>query len=128
MAAITEPQIVQSHIVIGADGQARVAGTGYKVRLLAGEHRHRGYTAEQIQKAHPDMTLAQAHSVLAYYYDHKAEMDADMDQREADAERMRREAGEPPFVARLKATGLLPHKQITTDEELYAEIEGRDNL
>lgn len=117
------PLTVDSHIIIDENGTAYVSGTGYKVRILAGEHRYHGANAEQIRKAHPEMTLAQAHSVLAYYYDHKAEMDADMDRREEMVAKMRAEAGEPPFVARMKAAGLLPLKRVTTDEELYAEIE-----
>lgn len=117
------PITADSHIIIDDNGTAYVAGTGYKVRLLAGEHRYRGADAEQIQKAHPDLTLAQAHSILAYYYDHKAEMDADMDRREEMVRKMRSEAGEPPFVTRMKAAGILPLRRVTTDEELYAEIE-----
>ena len=82
-------QVVMSHIVIGPDGQARIACTGYKVRLMAGWHRFRGETPEQMQMGHPDLTMAQVYSVLAYYYDHKEEMDAEMDQRNAMAEKMR---------------------------------------
>ncbi len=128
MAAVLESnqqeQVVASHIVIGPDGQARVAGTGYKVRIMAGWHRYHGYTPEQIQSdGHPELTLAQVYSVFAYYYDHKAEMDAEMDRDEAEVERMRAEAGEPPFVARMKAAGLLPIKHTLTDEQLMAEEE-----
>ena len=122
MAAISENNLVASHIAIGEDGQARIAGTGYKVRLMAGWHRYRGATAEQMQQGHPDLTMAQVYSVLAYYYDHKEEMDADMDRREAEMERMRQEAGESPFVKRMKAAGLLPHQYTLTDEQVYEEL------
>ena len=117
-----QEQVVPSHIVIGPDGQARVAGTGYKVRLMAGWHRYRGETPEQIQQGHPDLTMGQVYSVLAYYYDHKEEMDAEMDRKEAEAECMRAEAGESPVVKRLKEAGLLPIKHHLTDEQLYAEL------
>ena len=122
----TRNQVVASHIVIGPDGQARIAGTGYKVRLMAGWHRYRGETPEQMQQGHPDLTMAQVYSVLAYYYEHKEEMDADMDRREQEVERMRAEAGEPPFVARMKAAGLLPQKHTLTDEQLLAEEEAEE--
>ena len=111
MGAVLEKQILPSHLAIGEDGIVRVAGTGLKVRLLAGHHRYHGYTAEQLTQAHVDLTLAQAHSVLAHYYDHKAEMDADMDRRNEMAERMRAEAGEPPFLARWRAEGRWPRPE-----------------
>lgn len=114
--------VLDKHIILDDNGVAKVAGTGYKVRLLAGEYR-RGDSPERIQSNHPDLTLGQVYAVLAYYHDRKTEMDADMDRRTAEVERMREEAGEPPFVARMKAAGLLPHKRIPSDEDIYAEIE-----
>jgi uncharacterized protein (DUF433 family) len=114
-------QVVPSYIVIGEDGQARVAGTGYKVRIMAGWHRFRGDGPEEMQQGHPDLSMAQVYSVLAYYYDHKEELDADMDRREQEMERMRAEAGEPPFVARMKAEGLLPHKHPPMEDQLQVE-------
>jgi len=121
MGAVLEKQILPSHLAIGEDGIVRVAGTGLKVRLLAGHHRYHGYTAEQLTQAHVDLTLGQAHSVLAYYYDHKAEMDADMDRRNEMAERMRAEAEETPFVTRMKAAGILPHQETPAWEQAFAK-------
>jgi uncharacterized protein (DUF433 family) len=118
-----QEQSVPSHIVIGPDGQARVAGTGYKVRLMAGWHRFRGETADQMREGHPDLTMAQVYSVLAYYYDHKDEMDAEMDRKSAEAERMRLEAGESPVAKRLREAGLLTTKDTLTDEQLRIEKE-----
>lgn len=36
-------------------------------------------TAEQMAAQFPPLTLAQIHSALAYYYDHKPELDAQID-------------------------------------------------
>lgn len=49
--------------------------------------------------------MSQIHSALAYYWDHKAELDADRGQRFQYAEKLRQEAGESPFVTRIKAEG-----------------------
>ncbi|MFN6536818.1 MAG: hypothetical protein RM021_010655 [Nostoc sp. EkiNYC01] len=46
--------------------------------------------------------MSQIHSALAYYWDRKQEIDADMERRFEYAERMRKEAGESPLVARLR--------------------------
>jgi hypothetical protein len=60
-----------------------------------------------LQFQHPYLTMSQIHSALAYYWDNKEELDADIKRREEYAEKFRREAGESPFVARLRAQGLL---------------------
>jgi uncharacterized protein (DUF433 family) len=52
-----------------------IQGTRIKVRHLAAEHVHWLWEAPQIQRRHPDLSLAQIHSALAYYYDHKREID-----------------------------------------------------
>jgi len=45
---------------------------------------------------------------LAYYYDHKVEIDATIERQFQEVERMRAEAGESPVVKRLRAEGKLP--------------------
>jgi hypothetical protein len=51
--------------------------------------------------------MAQIHAALAYYWDHKDELDADMECRFEYAEEMRRQADPSPLVERLRAQGLL---------------------
>jgi hypothetical protein len=51
--------------------------------------------------------MSQIYSALAYYWDNKEELDADIKRRGEYAEKLRKEAGESPFVARLRAQGLL---------------------
>ena len=113
--------VLESHIIIDDAGTAKVAGTGYKVRLLAQEHIGRGYTAEELRQAHPDLSLGQIHSALAYYYDHKDDMDADLERRRLEVERLRGDSGEPPIVTLLKAEGKWPYPFSLTDEQIRAE-------
>ena len=66
---------------------------------VAGEHAELGWSAKQIHEQHPDLSLAQIHAALAYYYDHQDSLDGEL---EADArlvERLREEAGESPVMA-----------------------------
>ncbi len=63
--AITYP-----HLSLAPDGTARVAGTRYKVRHLAGEHYHYGWSAEEILRQHPDLRPEQVYSALTWFYDH----------------------------------------------------------
>jgi uncharacterized protein (DUF433 family) len=84
-----------------------IAGTTMKVVELVMAQIAYGWSPEELQFQHPYLTMSQIHSALAYYWDNKEELDADIKRREEYAEKLRREAGESPFVARLRAQGLL---------------------
>lgn len=81
-----------AHIALREDGTPMVTGTGLKVAILVGAHLYHGADALALVDAYPPLTLAQAYSVLGYYYDHQAEVDADLVRRERDAAEWRREA------------------------------------
>ena len=51
--------------------------------------------------------MSQIHSALAYYWDHKQEIDADLERREEYAERLQKEAGESPLSKKLRAQELI---------------------
>jgi uncharacterized protein (DUF433 family) len=95
------------HVVIDDKGVARVAGSRIRVIDLALEKNTEGWTPEQIQQAHPHLTLGQIYAALAYYHDHKAELDADIERRFRDAEELRRQLGESDFAKRMRAEGKL---------------------
>ena len=85
----------RSHIVIDDKGVARIEGTRMKVIHIAGEKRYHGTSPETMKEYWPDLSLAEIHAALAYYYDHQAEMDAEMDRIDAQVERMRAEHPNP---------------------------------
>ena len=58
-------------------GRPVIHGTRIAVWLVAGWFRQ-GYTPEEIQKMYPQLTLAQIHDALSYYYDHQAEIEEDI--------------------------------------------------
>ncbi len=58
------------HLSLDADGNARIAGTRYKVIHLAGEHYHYGWSAEEILRQHPDLRPEHVYAALTYFYDH----------------------------------------------------------
>jgi len=45
------------------------------VWVLAAMHKQ-GDTAEEILEAYPNLSAAQVHATLSYYYEHRAEIDA----------------------------------------------------
>jgi uncharacterized protein (DUF433 family) len=49
-----------------------------KVIEIVEEHLGWGWSPEKMQEEHPEFTLAQLYSALAYFYDHEAEMRSDL--------------------------------------------------
>jgi uncharacterized protein (DUF433 family) len=58
-----------------------LTGTRIKVVEIALDHLAYGWDAAEIQRQFPQLSLGQIHSALAYYCDHKAEMDAEIQRR-----------------------------------------------
>ena len=71
------------HIVLTDEGVAVIAGTGFKVKQLIAERQAHGSSPEELAFQHPQLSLAQVYSALAYYEDHKAQIDTHI--REGDA-------------------------------------------
>ncbi len=78
MATATEPKselnYVAPHITLNNNGVPCIDGTRFKVYLIAISHLS-GLTSDQLQEAYPDLTSAQIHASLTYYYDHREELD-----------------------------------------------------
>lgn len=97
-----------AHIESNVDGEPRITGTRIKVRMIALDRIAHGWDAEEIQQHHPDLTLGQIHSALAYYYDHKEEMDREIAERRQRVEALRAAQDESPGRRKLRERGLLP--------------------
>ena len=100
---------LDGHIEVDEAGVARVAGTRLKVIHLVMDKMANGSTPEQMREQFPPLTLSQIHAALTYYYDHKAELDAEIEQDLRKAEALRANAGDQPtreqLVERRRAAG-----------------------
>jgi uncharacterized protein (DUF433 family) len=101
------PIMMYEHVQLDADGVPFVAGTSMKVVELVMAQMAHGWSPEELHFQHPYLTLGQIYSALAYYWDHKTELDADIEQRWQWAEQARQQAGPSPLAAKLRAQGLL---------------------
>ena len=99
--------IAPSHIRLDQHGVAWIDDANIKVIEVVLDRLAYGWSSEEIHFQHPALSLAQIHAALAYYYDHQAELDADIARQEKDVRRLREQAGASPLVTRLKAAGLL---------------------
>jgi len=64
---------IGSHIRLDERGVAWIDATRVKVIEVALDHIAYGWSAEEIHRQQPHLSLAQAHAALAFYYDHQAE-------------------------------------------------------
>lgn len=101
------PTMTYEHVQLDADGVPFVAGTSMKVVELVMAHMAHGWSPEELHFQHPYLTLGQIYSALAYYWDHKTELDADIERRWQWAEQARQQAGPSLLAAKLRAQGLL---------------------
>jgi uncharacterized protein (DUF433 family) len=97
-----------AHIELNKDGKPIISGTRTKVIQIAMEKIGWGWDADQIHRQYPYLTLGQIHSALAYYYDHKEELDRAIEESERLADEMRASLEESPARQKLRALGLIP--------------------
>lgn len=71
-----------------ASGKARIAGRRITVQNIAVWHERLGLSADEIAGEH-DLTLADIHAALAYYFGHREEIDRSIREGEAFAEALR---------------------------------------
>ncbi|HVR29318.1 MAG TPA: DUF433 domain-containing protein [Thermoanaerobaculia bacterium] len=93
------------HIVLDEHGVPWIEDANTKVVELVAAAKAHGWSAEELTYQHPHLTLGKVHSALAYYWDHRDTIDADLKRRSALVEDARAEAGDHPLVARLRAQG-----------------------
>jgi len=59
-------------------GRACIAGHRIRVADVVVWHERRGYSPDEILAMFPGLALADVHAALAYYFDHRDEIDADL--------------------------------------------------
>lgn len=92
------------HIQLNTEDVPIIAKTTMKVVELVMAQMAYGWSPEELHFQHPYLTLGQIHSALAYYWDHKEELDADIERRLRQADQARQAAGESPLAAKLKGS------------------------
>jgi uncharacterized protein (DUF433 family) len=104
---MAETKTAYEHIVFDQDGVPIITGTTMKVIELVLETQAYGWSPEELHFQHPYLSLGQIHSALAYYWDHQAELDRDIEQRLQKVDGLRQDKASSPLVERLKAKGLI---------------------
>jgi uncharacterized protein (DUF433 family) len=72
----TESRIVSTPDTCG--GKPRVDGHRITVKHIVLAHQRGGMSPDEIVSAYPTLTLGAVHAALAYYFDHRESIDADI--------------------------------------------------
>jgi uncharacterized protein (DUF433 family) len=95
------------HIGITPEGVPILSDTPIKVVEIALDYLAHHWTADEIQRQHPHLSLGQIHSALAYYFDHQNEIDRVIDEQLRQVANIRARVESPTIRDKLKALGLL---------------------
>ena len=80
--------VVTAHIEIDENGVAWIDDTKVKVIEVVLDKIVHGSSPEEMHFQYPHLSLAQIHAALAYYYDHQAALEAEIEQRLRDADEL----------------------------------------
>ena len=70
-------------------GKARIAGHSIRVLDIVAWHEKRGMSPDEIVGLFPSITLADVYAALAYYFDHREEIEAEFRQEAETAESLK---------------------------------------
>jgi uncharacterized protein (DUF433 family) len=95
------------HIVLNDSHIPLIAGTTMKVTELVPAQAAYGWSAEELYIQFPHLTLGQIYSALAYYWDHREELDKDIEKRLQKVDTIQKSIPVSPLIKRLKDKGLI---------------------
>jgi uncharacterized protein (DUF433 family) len=93
------------HIVLDDNGVPRIAGTTMKIVELVTAQTAYGWSPEELHFQFSHLSLGQIHSALAYYWDHREDLDRDIARRLAAVERLQQQESSSALRARLRGRG-----------------------
>src|SRR5436305_302548 len=79
-----------------------------RVAQLVIDYLNHGWSAAEICIHYPHLKPAEVHSAMAYYFDHQAEIDGEIEEEQKTIEESRKNAKPTAVELRLRAQGLLP--------------------
>jgi uncharacterized protein (DUF433 family) len=100
---MSETTTAYGHVVIDSTGVPVLAHTNMKVVELVSEYLAYGWSPEELLFNHPYLSLGQIHSALAYYWDNKAILEKEIEDRLKRVDGLRNDHPEPSLMERLRA-------------------------
>jgi uncharacterized protein (DUF433 family) len=98
--------IAYPHIIKEDDKPARFERhPRVRVAQIVMDYLAYGWSADEIHRQHPHLTLAEVHAAMGYYYDHQAEIDAEIAAELEEVDQALEAKGRSPVWLKLKAQG-----------------------
>jgi uncharacterized protein (DUF433 family) len=95
------------YIQIDDSGIPIIANSTMKVTELITSVKAYSWSPEELHVNYPHLSMSQIYSALAYYWDHKVDMDAEIERLDQWATIARQQAGEFPLTQKLRQQKLL---------------------
>jgi len=87
--------VLNSLIELDKDGVAWITGANTKVKEVVLDKMAHNSSPEEMHEQYPHLSLAQIHAALSYYYEHRDEVDADIERRDRYVENLRAQQKSP---------------------------------
>jgi uncharacterized protein (DUF433 family) len=96
-------EVTYPHVVKEEGRPARLEGHARtRVAMIVADYIWRGWSAEEIALKYPYLTPAEVHAAMAYYFDHREEIDQELAAEDRDVEEWKRTHPTSPVLTRLK--------------------------
>ena len=95
--------VLNSLIELDKNGVPWITGANTKVVEVVLDKIAHNSTPEEMHVQYPHLSLAQIHAALSYYYEHQAEIDADIERTYREVEELRAQQPDSPLRQRLRA-------------------------
>ena len=96
------------HIEKSGDEPARLTRVPrIRVSQIVADYVAHGWSPEEMCRQHPYLTLAEAHTAMAYYFDHPEEIDRELDAELVQSDTDRAAAPPSKFLLRMRSLGRL---------------------
>lgn len=96
-------ELTYPHVVKAPGEPARLEGHARtRVAMIVADYLWRGWSAEEIARQYPYLTLADVHAALTYYFDHRQEIEDELVAEYRQTEAWKQANPTDPLLVRLK--------------------------
>lgn len=96
-------ELTYPHIVKEPDRPARLERhPRTRVAMIVADYMWRGWSAEEIARQYPYLSLAEVHAAMTYYFDHREEVEDELVSEYRDVESWKKAHPTSPLLMRLK--------------------------
>ena len=101
-------ELTYPHIEKTGDEPARLSRLPrIRISQIVADYLAHGWSPDEMCRQHPYLTLAEAHTAMAYYFDHQGEIDRELEAELDKSEKDRQSALPSKFLLRMRAQGRL---------------------